>query len=237
MTRFAVPLRGDNTFRLFLHWAPLVPIFFYLFSQRAFFRFFSLDSASFIHSFIPLACAECDDSLSFSWAFLHSSLLCTVSCHPSPPTIVPSSLTSSCSFIHSFIPLACAECDHSLPFSGASSIPFCYVHFPATLLHPLFFHPPSLLLAHSFIPLACVECNDSLLFSGASSIPLCYVHFLWGTAVAKWLRCCATNRKVAGSIPAGGIGIFHWHNPSDRTMALWSTQPLTEMSTSSISWG
>jgi len=26
--------------------------------------------------------------------------------------------------------------------------------------------------------------------------------------VAQWLRCCATNRKVAGSIPAGVIGIF-----------------------------
>jgi len=26
-------------------------------------------------------------------------------------------------------------------------------------------------------------------------------------------------------------------NPSDRTMALGSTQPLTEMSTRSISWG
>jgi len=24
-----------------------------------------------------------------------------------------------------------------------------------------------------------------------------------GTAVAQWLTCCATNRKVAGSIPAG----------------------------------
>ena len=29
------------------------------------------------------------------------------------------------------------------------------------------------------------------------------------TAVAQWLRCCATNRKVAGSIPVGVIGIFH----------------------------
>ena len=28
-------------------------------------------------------------------------------------------------------------------------------------------------------------------------------------AVAQWLRCCATNRKVAGSIPDGVIGIFH----------------------------
>jgi len=30
-----------------------------------------------------------------------------------------------------------------------------------------------------------------------------------GTAVAQWLRCCATNPKVAGSIPDGVIGIFH----------------------------
>jgi hypothetical protein len=30
-----------------------------------------------------------------------------------------------------------------------------------------------------------------------------------GTAVAQWLRYCATNRKVAGSIPDGAIGIFH----------------------------
>ena len=32
-----------------------------------------------------------------------------------------------------------------------------------------------------------------------------------GTAVAQWLRCCVTIRKVAGSIPAGVSGIFHWH--------------------------
>ena len=54
---------------------------------------------------------------------------------------------------------------------------------------------------------------------------------------AEWLRCCATNRQVAGSIPDGVIAIFHWHNPSDRTMALGSTQPLTEMSTRRISGG
>ena len=30
-----------------------------------------------------------------------------------------------------------------------------------------------------------------------------------GTAVAQCLRCCATNRKVAGSIPDDVIGIFH----------------------------
>jgi len=27
------------------------------------------------------------------------------------------------------------------------------------------------------------------------------------TAVAQWLRCCATNRKLDGSIPAGVIDI------------------------------
>jgi hypothetical protein len=58
-----------------------------------------------------------------------------------------------------------------------------------------------------------------------------------GTAVALWLRFCATNRKVDGSIPDGVIGFFRWHNPSDRTMVLGSTQPLTEMSTRIISWG
>jgi len=29
-----------------------------------------------------------------------------------------------------------------------------------------------------------------------------------GTTVAQWLRCCATNWKVAGSIPAGVSGFF-----------------------------
>jgi hypothetical protein len=30
-----------------------------------------------------------------------------------------------------------------------------------------------------------------------------------GTAVAQWLRYCATNWKIAASIPGGVIGIFH----------------------------
>jgi len=30
-----------------------------------------------------------------------------------------------------------------------------------------------------------------------------------GTALAQWLSYCATNRKVADSIPDGVIGIFH----------------------------
>jgi hypothetical protein len=55
--------------------------------------------------------------------------------------------------------------------------------------------------------------------------------------VAQWLRYCATNRKVADSIPDGVTGIFHQHNPSDRNMVVGSTQRLTEMSTRRISLG
>jgi len=57
-----------------------------------------------------------------------------------------------------------------------------------------------------------------------------------GYARRSWLRLCATSRKVAGPIPDGVIGIFHWHNPSGRTMALELNQPLTEMSTRNISF-
>ena len=34
------------------------------------------------------------------------------------------------------------------------------------------------------------------------------VYIVVGTAVAQWLRCCATNRKIAGSIPASINGFF-----------------------------
>jgi len=40
-----------------------------------------------------------------------------------------------------------------------------------------------------------------------------------GTAIAQCLRCCATNRKVAVSIPTGVSGIFHWHKILP--IALW----------------
>jgi hypothetical protein len=59
----------------------------------------------------------------------------------------------------------------------------------------------------------------------------------WGTQGRSWLRHCATSRKVADLIPDGAIGIFHWHNPSGRTMALGMTHPLTQISIRNISWG
>jgi hypothetical protein len=52
-------------------------------------------------------------------------------------------------------PLACAVCDDSFPFSGASSIPLCYILFPATLLL-LTVLPPSLPSScHIFLALPC----------------------------------------------------------------------------------
>jgi hypothetical protein len=58
----------------------------------------------------------------------------------------------------------------------------------------------------------------------------------WDTRRRSWLRYCATSRKVAVWIPKGVIAIFHRDNTSGRTVALGSTQPLTEMSTRNISW-
>jgi hypothetical protein len=50
-------------------------------------------------------------------------------------------------------------------------------------------------------------------------------------------RHYATSREVAGSIPDEVTGFFNWPNPSSRTMALGSTQPLTEMSTRNLPRG
>jgi len=45
------------------------------------------------------------------------------------------------------------------------------------------------------------------------------------------------SSQFEGSVPDGVTEIFHLHNPSGCTIALGSTQPLTEMSTRNISWG
>ena len=52
----------------------------------------------------------------------------------------------------------------------------------------------------------------------------------------SWFRHSATNWKVAGSIPDGVTGIFRRLVPSRRTIALWLTQTLTEISSRGIYW-
>jgi hypothetical protein len=55
-----------------------------------------------------------------------------------------------------------------------------------------------------------------------------------GTRQRNWLRHYATSQKVAASIPDEVIGFFNCPNPSSRTMALGSTQSLTEMITRNL---
>ena len=65
--------------------------------------------------------------------------------------------------IYSFI-----ECNDSLLFSGASSIPLCYVPFPSTPFHQRALHPPSLNL--SIYLLVCLS---------ASLFPNSYIILFW----------------------------------------------------------
>jgi hypothetical protein len=60
------------------------------------------------------------------------------------------------------------------------------------------------------------------------------IQILWPNLLQYWQLRHATSRKVAGLIPDEIIGFFNWPNPSSRTMALGSTQPLTEMSTKNL---
>jgi hypothetical protein len=56
-------------------------------------------------------------------------------------------------------------------------------------------------------------------------------------AVASWLRHYATCQKVAGSIPDDVTRFLNLPIPFNRTTALGSTQPLTEMSTRNLPGG
>jgi hypothetical protein len=58
-----------------------------------------------------------------------------------------------------------------------------------------------------------------------------------GAHLHCWLRHYDTSLKVAGSIPDVVISLLNLRNLSSSTMALGSTQALTEMSTSNISGG
>ena len=44
---------------------------------------------------------------------------------------------------------------------------------------------------------------------GAKALRNSVIYIIKGTVVAQWLRCCATNQKVGGSIQYGVTGIFH----------------------------
>jgi len=60
---------------------------------------------------------------------------------------------------------------------------------------------------HSNVLGDCKSCKNQ--HSKSHTLLRCIHGFL--SILAQWLRRCATNRKVAGLIRAGIIGIFHWH--------------------------
>jgi hypothetical protein len=65
-------------------------------------------------------------------------------------------------------------------------------------------------------------------------ISSCICRVVITDCMKSWLRHYATNLKAAGSSPDEVDFFFNRPNPSSRTMALGSTQPLTEMSTMNL---
>jgi len=57
-----------------------------------------------------------------------------------------------------------------------------------------------------------------------------------GYPVMQFVEALHYNLKGREFDSQWGIGICHWFKPSGRSMALGSTNPVTEMSTSNISW-
>ena len=62
------------------------------------------------------------------------------------------------------------------------------------------------------------------------------ISFTAGHVLAQLVEALHYNPEGRGFHFRWCTGIFHWHNPSGRTMALGLTQSLTEMSTRNISW-
>jgi hypothetical protein len=60
---------------------------------------------------------------------------------------------------------------------------------------------------------------------------------LKGTRWPSWLRHNIINQKIAGSIRDDITAFFNWRNISSRTIALGSTESLTEMSTRNLTEG
>jgi hypothetical protein len=76
-----------------------------------------------------------------------------------------------------------------------------------------------------------LDCRVTITYTFIFSLSIVYKS---GHMVAQLLRHCATSRKVVGSIPDEVIGFLNLLNPSSRTLAQKSIQPITEMSTRNL---
>ena len=120
---------------------------------------------------------------------------------------------------HIRIPWACAECDDSLPFSGASSVLLCYVPFPATLLHQLFFHPLS-------------SCHLFLGLTLNLVVPLFIYNTLLGILFSSILCTCPNQHNLFNLIVSTYVGklksiLFLFDNPSSTNTALLTNKFIT----------
>jgi hypothetical protein len=73
------------------------------------------------------------------------------------------------------------------------------------------------------------------ILSSRSLYPDCFCSV--SSIVIYFILYYATSRKVTSSFAGEVIGFFSWHKPSSRTMALGSTQSLTEMSIRNLPGG
>ena len=87
-----------------------------------------------------------------------------------------------------------------------------------------------------------LEISTAVWRFGGSGMRCCVI--LWAVAQYSGVRSDTVVKVLCYKLegrwfdPSWCQWIFHWHkNPSDRTMALGSTQPLTGMITTGISWG
>jgi hypothetical protein len=98
-----------------------------------------------------------------------------------------------------FIHLFHWNVQNSLPFSGASSIPLCYIPFPSSLFHQLVFHPTSRNLAIDFF-----------VYLSALLFPNSYITF-WGEFYFLPVCTCPNQRNLFNLIVSVIVGFIPLH--------------------------
>jgi len=116
---------------------------------------------------------------------------------------------------------------------------FCFVRIIPSLPPP----PPSSTYLYGLIHLHLVKLSGHLSLRFVTEVWYCYGRVSFGYCPCPSGACSGVVVKALHYKQAGrGFDsrwcneIFQWHNPSGHTMALGSTQPLTEMSTRCVSW-
>ena len=92
---------------------------------------------------------------------------------------------------------------------------------PSPLYYLLFLWPP----------------NESQNYYSLNRLNFTEFIIIKGHTVAQLVQAVRYKPEGRGFVSLLCFGIFHWHNPSGRNMALGSTQPLSEMNIRHISLG